>query len=114
MSIASISVTGSNYSDPSTNKLDVDGNGIQLAKPAKLAVQTPSGKIIRMTRKIEPVGGRGRGGRLAQEKESEEGCVRLGSTWETIVKVSEKGTWRGLVLADRSARWCVFGEWTCV
>jgi len=114
MSIASISVTGSNYSDPSTNHVDIDGNPTQLSKPAKLAVQTPSGKIIRMTRKIEPVGGRGRGGRLAQEKESEEGCVRLGSTWETIVKVSEKGTWRGLVLADRSARWCVFGEWMCV
>lgn len=114
MSIASISVTGSNYSDPSTNNIDVDVNGLQLSKPAKLAVQTPSGKIIRMTRKIEPVGGRARGGRLAQEKENEEGCTRLGSTWETIVKISEKGTWRGLVLADRSARWCVFGEWMSV
>ena len=37
-----------------------------------------------------------------------------GGTWETIIKVSERGVWRGLVLADRSARWCVFAEWTCV
>jgi transglutaminase/protease-like cytokinesis protein 3 len=37
-----------------------------------------------------------------------------GGTWETIIKVGERGVWRGLVLADRSARWCVFAEWTCV
>jgi transglutaminase/protease-like cytokinesis protein 3 len=37
-----------------------------------------------------------------------------GGTWETIIKCGEKGVWRGLVLADRSARWCVFAEWTCV
>ena len=36
------------------------------------------------------------------------------SAWETVVKVSEQGTWRGLVLADRSARWCVFAEWECI
>jgi transglutaminase/protease-like cytokinesis protein 3 len=35
-------------------------------------------------------------------------------TWETVIKVGERGVWRGLVLADRSARWCVFGEWECV
>jgi hypothetical protein len=115
MSIASISVTGSSYSDPSTSNDPTSPSGLTLSKPAKLAVQTPSGKIIRMTRKMEPAAGRGRnGGRLAMEKENEEGCVRLGSTWECIIKVSERGTWRGLVLADRSARWCVWGEWECV
>jgi transglutaminase/protease-like cytokinesis protein 3 len=34
-----------------------------------------------------------------------------GSVWETVIKIGEKGVWRGLVLADRSARWCVFCEW---
>ena len=37
-----------------------------------------------------------------------------GGVWETIIKIGERGTWRGLVLADRSARWCVFGEWEAV
>ena len=122
LSIASVSASGSAYSD-TPGGLDPNSNpnsaaGIALSKPAKLAVQTPGGRIIRMTRKLDPVsrgrsGGGGAGGRLQQEKESEEGCVRLGSTWETVVKVGERGTWRGLVLADRSARWCVFGEWVC-
>jgi len=70
-------------------------------KPAKLAIQTPSGKIIRLTRKVEQAG------YSISEKTD-------GSEWETVIKVGEKGTWRGLVLADRSARWCVFAEWECV
>jgi hypothetical protein len=37
-----------------------------------------------------------------------------GTEWETVIKVCERGTWRGLVLADRSLRWCVFSEWECV
>jgi transglutaminase/protease-like cytokinesis protein 3 len=45
---------------------------------------------------------------------SQAATVGDGSEWETIIKVGEKGTWRGLVLADRSARWCVFAEWECV
>jgi transglutaminase/protease-like cytokinesis protein 3 len=40
--------------------------------------------------------------------------VSDGGTWETIIKCSERGIWRGLVLADRTARWCVFAEWVCV
>ncbi|KAI9681685.1 MAG: cytokinesis protein 3 [Bathelium mastoideum] len=82
-------------------------------KPAKLAIQSPSGKIIRLTRKQEGAGrnstvrGRGWGG------EEGEGGEGLGSTWETVIKIGERGTWRALVLADRTARWCVFGEWEC-
>lgn len=68
-------------------------------KPAKLAVQTPSGKIIRLTRKSEHMGGMAEG--------------LDGSVWETVIKIGERGTWRGLVLADRSARWCVFAQWEC-
>jgi transglutaminase/protease-like cytokinesis protein 3 len=48
-------------------------------------------------------------GRLSSNEE-----VSDGGTWETIIKCSEKGVWRGLVLADRTARWCVFAEWVCM
>jgi transglutaminase/protease-like cytokinesis protein 3 len=67
-------------------------------KPAKLAVQTPSGKIIRLTRK-------------AEHMKSEDDANSLNSVWETVIKIGERGVWRGLVLADRSARWCVFAQW---
>jgi transglutaminase/protease-like cytokinesis protein 3 len=63
-------------------------------------VQSPTGKIIRLTRKVDYT--------------SRPADVGEGSEWETIIKVGERGTWRGLVLADRSARWCVFAEWECV
>jgi transglutaminase/protease-like cytokinesis protein 3 len=71
--------------------------GAQAHKPAKLAIQSPSGKILRLSRKVE-------GGFVMDDA----------GTWETVIKVGERGVWRGLVLADRSARWCVFGEWECV
>lgn len=78
-------------------------------KPAKLAIQTPGGKILRLMRKEDrkgiSVGGRG-------FTSCEE--ISDGGTWETIIKCSEKGVWRGLVLADRTARWCVFAEWVCM
>lgn len=50
--------------------------------------------------------GAGVGGASDGEREGGDGSV-----WETIIKIGERGTWRGLVLADRSARWCVFAEW---
>ena len=104
MSMASASVSGSAYSNPSNSSGMSDGSdGLKngLSKPAKLAIQSPGGKVIRMTRKVNGMG-----------QKSEEGDVqKAGSSWETIIKIGERGTWRGLVLADRSARWCVFGEW---
>ncbi|KAL2760801.1 hypothetical protein ACRALDRAFT_2130999 [Sodiomyces alcalophilus JCM 7366] len=101
MSLAASSTSGSN---PST----ASGSGAGSRKPAKLAIQTPGGKILRLMRKEERKG-IGVGGRNAREEEMSDG-----GTWETIIKCSERGTWRGLVLADRTARWCVFAEWTCV
>jgi transglutaminase/protease-like cytokinesis protein 3 len=94
---ATISTTGSNYSDGT-------GSGMTPAqqKPAKLAIQSPSQRIIRLTRKQE---------HMLSKGDEESG---LTTSWETVIKVGERGTWRGLVLADRSARWCVFGEWECV
>ena len=97
---ATTSQTGSNYSSNSGGSSDQPMTAAQQ-KPAKLAIQTPSQKIIRLTRKQEHSS---RGG------EEEQG---LTTAWETVIKIGERGTWRGLVLADRSARWCVFAEWEC-
>jgi len=96
MSMQSMSASGSNYTNPSQSS---SGSSSSTSmKPAKLAIQTPSGKIIRLTRKSEHMTG---------TSDSD------GSSWETVIKIGEKGTWRGLVLADRSARWCVFAQWEC-
>ncbi|KAF1997038.1 hypothetical protein P154DRAFT_622825 [Amniculicola lignicola CBS 123094] len=97
MSMQSISMSGSNYSAPSNASSNSSNSNPK--KPAKLAVQTPSGKIIRLLRKAEHMGGMG--------EESD------GSVWETVIKIGERGVWRALVLADRSARWCVFAQWEC-
>ncbi len=103
------SVTGSNagsdyFSQTSSNSSGpgpyVGLGGAQQQKPAKLAIQAPGGKILRLLRKSD---------NAVSVAEAGDGGV-----WETIVKVGERGVWRGLVLADRSARWCVFGEWECV
>ena len=100
LSMTSSQASGSNPS--TTSYFDPKASGAAsaakdlLQKPAKLAIQAPSGKILRLSKKIEG------------------GFIDLGGTWETVIKVGERGTWRGLVLADRSARWCVWGEWECV
>ncbi|KAA6413592.1 MAG: hypothetical protein FRX48_03338 [Lasallia pustulata] len=95
-------ISSSTSSNPSNaaNTVSLHTYHEQQRKPAKLAIQAPSGKILRLTRKSEMMSGGGEAGD--------------GATWETIIKIGERGTWRGLVLADRSARWCVFGEWECV
>jgi transglutaminase/protease-like cytokinesis protein 3 len=99
------SAAGSNPSEPSSTINAAAGVKVK-DKPAKLAIQSPGGKIIRLNRKHESLP-------QASGLKEVDGEV-LGSVWETVVKVGEKGTWRGLVLADRSARWCVWGEWECV
>ncbi|TGZ79513.1 hypothetical protein EX30DRAFT_308803 [Ascodesmis nigricans] len=73
-------------------------------KPAKLGIQTPSGKILRLMRKSDGKGNTGEGGNGGGDY----------GVWETIIKCTERGPWRGLVLADRSARWCVYAEWVVV
>lgn len=99
------SVTGSNagsdyFSQASSNSSGPGPYGQAQQKPAKLAIQAPSGKILRLMRKSD---------NSVSSAEAGDGGV-----WETIIKIGEIGVWRGLVLADRSARWCVFGEWECV
>ncbi|KAL8400505.1 hypothetical protein RB594_000772 [Gaeumannomyces avenae] len=107
MSMTSSSAAGSSNTSSAT------GGAVAGKKPAKLAIQTPGGKILRLMRKEERRGGAvGVGGRGASGAGSEED-MSDGGTWETIIKCSEKGVWRGLVLADRTARWCVFAEWVC-
>ena len=68
-------------------------------KPAKLAIQAPSGKILRLMRKSDNTTSVCEGGD--------------GGVWETIIKIGVRGTGRGLVLGARSGRWCVWGEWEC-
>ncbi|KAL8959470.1 MAG: hypothetical protein Q9183_005629 [Haloplaca sp. 2 TL-2023] len=109
MSMVSTSASGSDYfsSQPSgssntSSSQQQQSQQQQQYKPAKLAIQAPSGKILRLSRKSEN----------AVSTSSGDGSD--GGVWETIIKIGERGTWRGLVLADRSARWCVFGEWECV
>lgn len=99
------SVNGSNagsdyFSQASSNSSGPGPYGQAQQKPAKLAIQAPSGKILRLMRKSD---------NSVSTAEAGDGGV-----WETIIKIGERGVWRGLVLADRSARWCVFGEWECV
>ena len=98
------SATGSDYFSPPSSVSGASSTSNQQTqnqKPAKLAIQAPSGKILRLMRK-------------ADNLTSSAGEAGDGGVWETIIKIGERGTWRGLVLADRSARWCVFGEWECV
>ncbi|KXT01412.1 hypothetical protein AC578_9512 [Pseudocercospora eumusae] len=103
MSMVSMTTSqvGSSYGSESGSSNS--GNGMTPAqqKPAKLAIQSPSQKIIRLTRKQE---------HTSRNVEEDMG---LTTSWETVIKIGERGTWRGLVLADRSARWCVFAEWEC-
>jgi transglutaminase/protease-like cytokinesis protein 3 len=101
------SAAGSNPSEFNGSNANGMPAGIKSKdKPAKLAIQSPGGKIIRLSRKYEGLP------QPSQLKEVD--GEMLGSVWETIVKIQERGIWRGLVLADRSARWCVWGEWECV
>jgi transglutaminase/protease-like cytokinesis protein 3 len=111
MSMVSASITGSSqYSDNASNASgQATGSSSAQQKPAKLAIQTPSQKIIRLTRKLEHASST-RAAAAAGLAEQDPG---LTTSWETVIKIGERGTWRGLVLADRSARWCVFAEWTC-
>ncbi|OJD14956.1 hypothetical protein AJ78_04739 [Emergomyces pasteurianus Ep9510] len=105
--------TGSSYinqtfSASSSNVSSTGKLSHHPSKPAKLAIQAPSGRILRLTRKSEnTLSTSSGGGDLGSDG------LPDGSVWETVIKVGERGVWRGLVLADRSARWCVFGEWEC-
>jgi len=112
---SAMSMTSGVLSNPSTTASGMSGStsvGGTSKKPAKLAIQTPGGKILRLMRKEEKRGGgmglAGIGRGIGPEEETSDG-----GTWETIIKCSERGVWRGLVLADRTARWCVFAEWVC-
>jgi len=101
MSMVSTATSANDYfsqagSDSSSNAQQQE----KQQKPAKLAIQAPSGKILRLMKKHD---------NSISAAESADGGM-----WETVIKIGERGTWRGLVLADRSARWCVFGEWECL
>jgi transglutaminase/protease-like cytokinesis protein 3 len=105
---ASTISSGSNEFSASTSAISSTKSGSGREKPAKLAIQSPSGKILRLTRKAEHmISSPDTGGTSMSNANGE------GSVWETVIKIGERGVWRGLVLADRVARWCVFCEWEC-
>ncbi|KAE8412164.1 hypothetical protein BDV36DRAFT_272350 [Aspergillus pseudocaelatus] len=99
--------TVSNEFSASTSAISSGRSASGREKPAKLAIQSPSNKILRLTRKADHM--------ISANSNTESGtdATADGSVWETVIKIGERGTWRGLVLADRVARWCVFCEWEC-
>ncbi|KAE8364151.1 hypothetical protein BDV27DRAFT_128908 [Aspergillus caelatus] len=99
--------TVSNEFSASTSAISSGRSASGREKPAKLAIQSPSNKILRLTRKADHM--------ISANSNAESGtdATADGSVWETVIKIGERGTWRGLVLADRVARWCVFCEWEC-
>lgn len=115
---SSLSMTSSSYGGSNASTTSFDGftaatsvvssrPGSSREKPAKLAVQSPSGKILRLMRKADHMISTSSDTGSATDGNPD------GSVWETVIKIGERGVWRGLVLADRSARWCVFCEWEC-
>ncbi|KAK2779510.1 cytokinesis protein 3 [Onygenales sp. PD_12] len=122
LSMVSSVATGSNASttssyinqtfSASSSNVSSSTKGSGPSKPAKLAIQAPSGRILRLTRKADHMLSTSTGGGDLGVAGGSDGPPD-GSVWETVIKVGERGVWRGLVLADRSARWCVFGEWEC-
>lgn len=106
---SSLSMVSSIASASNASTTSVNSRGhTSRDKPAKLAIQTPSGKILRLTRRADHMITTDTATEWANDGTPD------GSVWETVIKVSERGVWRGLVLADRSARWCVWGEWECL
>ncbi|KAJ5280306.1 hypothetical protein N7478_005678 [Penicillium angulare] len=105
---ASTVSSASNEFSASTSAISSTRSASGREKPAKLAIQSPSGKILRLSRKAEHM--------ISPNNPSDSirDAAAEGSVWETVIKIGERGTWRGLVLADRVARWCVFCEWECV
>ncbi|EAW14766.1 putative SH3 domain protein (Cyk3) [Aspergillus clavatus NRRL 1] len=99
---SSVSAVSNEFS-ASTSAISSTKSSSGREKPAKLAIQSPSGKILRLTRKAD---------HMITNDSTSDPCAD-GSVWETVIKIGERGTWRGLVLADRVARWCVFSEWEC-
>lgn len=100
---STVSTTSQEFS-ASTSALSSSKSTQGRDKPAKLAIQSPSGKILRLTRKAD---------HMISAVDSLTDGAADGSVWETVIKIGERGVWRGLVLADRTARWCVFCEWEC-
>jgi transglutaminase/protease-like cytokinesis protein 3 len=114
LSMVSSSYGGSNASTTSVDGFTASTSALSSSKsmggrekPAKLAIQSPSGKILRLMRKADHMISTSSNADSATEGNPD------GSVWETVIKIGERGVWRGLVLADRSARWCVFCEWEC-
>ena len=102
---SSVSTVSNEFSASTSAISSRSGSGRE--KPAKLAIQSPSGKILRLSRKADHMLSG------SSTADSPTDAPAEGSVWETVIKIGERGVWRGVVLADRVARWCVFCEWEC-
>lgn len=102
---SSMSASSTSASGTGSSAAPLLAGGREKTKPSKLAIQGPGGKILRLRRRDERLGSASGGNSEA---------AASGGVYETTIKCGEKGIWRGLVLADRGLRWCVFAEWKCV
>ncbi|KAK9452254.1 uncharacterized protein V1518DRAFT_410745 [Limtongia smithiae] len=68
------------------------------SKQAKFAIQSPSGKITRLT---------------ARDDGGDNVNLTGKISWEALLVVNEVGVYRGLIMADRGTAWCIFAEWQC-
>lgn len=66
--------------------------GLGQINRVKLALQSPSGKILKFVKKDHST---------------------PSGTWELPVKCTETGVWRALVSMDSGTSLCVFAEWVC-
>ncbi|KAL4903437.1 hypothetical protein BDW74DRAFT_168959 [Aspergillus multicolor] len=76
--------TVSNEFSASTSAISSTRSNSGREKPAKLAIQSPSGKILRLTRKADHM--------ISSPKTSDSPseCTADGSVWETVIKIGER------------------------
>ncbi|KAL2863326.1 putative SH3 domain protein (Cyk3) [Aspergillus lucknowensis] len=83
--VSSTVSTVSNEFSASTSAISSTRSGSGREKPAKLAIQSPSGKILRLTRKADHMIS------SPNLSESPSECTADGSVWETVIKIGERG-----------------------
>ncbi|KAL4977055.1 hypothetical protein BDW66DRAFT_166002 [Aspergillus desertorum] len=76
--------TVSNEFSASTSAISSTRSNSGREKPAKLAIQSPSGKILRLTRKADHMTS------SPKTSDSLSECTADGSVWETVIKIGER------------------------
>ncbi|KAL4758952.1 putative SH3 domain protein (Cyk3) [Aspergillus foveolatus] len=90
--------TVSNEFSASTSAISSTRSNSGREKPAKLAIQSPSGKILRLTRKADHM--------ISSPKTSDSPseCTADGSVWETVIKIGERACHFPALLIARLVR----------